>query len=139
MIIKSHKKSIFEVPSEVLVNPCNCVGVAGAGLSLEFKLNFPASHAAYVRACRLGYLRIGIILPILDTVWIYHFPTKDRWQDPSRLEYIEAGMRCLNKLEVGSISIPKLGCGLGGLNWNDVRPLILDNMSEYKGVINFFE
>ena len=27
-------------------------------------------------------------------------------------------------LELMSVAIPKLGCGLGGLDWNDVKPLI---------------
>ncbi len=29
-----------------------------------------------------------------------------------------------------SIAIPPLGCGLGGLDWRDVRPLIESSFSE---------
>lgn len=46
----------------------------------------------------------------------------------SRIEDIESGLVALvdevKRRGIKSIAIPPLGCGLGGLNWKDVRPLI---------------
>lgn len=43
---------IFEVPSDMLVNPVNCKGVSGKGLALEFKKRFPVSQKKYEEVCR---------------------------------------------------------------------------------------
>jgi O-acetyl-ADP-ribose deacetylase (regulator of RNase III) len=60
--------------------------------------------------------------------FIVNFPTKRHWRNKSRIEDIESGLVALTAEVRGrgikSIAIPPLGCGLGGLNWSDVRPLI---------------
>lgn len=43
---------IFEVPSDMLVNPVNCKGVSGKGLALAFKRKFPICQAKYEEVCR---------------------------------------------------------------------------------------
>lgn len=57
-----------------------------------------------------------------------HLPTKLHWRDPAKLRYVEAGLadmsRALAELRVQSVAVPALGCGLGGLYWADVEPLI---------------
>lgn len=117
--------------AEALVNPVNCVGVAGKGLALAFRQAAPAAYEEYRRACASGWLRPGRILPF----WgdgpgsvILHFPTKRHWRTPSHLEDIEAGLTALaaylREYAVWSVAVPALGCGLGGLAWQDVRPAI---------------
>jgi O-acetyl-ADP-ribose deacetylase (regulator of RNase III) len=60
--------------------------------------------------------------------YIINFPTKRHWRGKSRLSDIEAGLRALvaevERLGIRSIAVPPLGCGLGGLDWADVRPRI---------------
>ena len=138
---------IFDSGAEALVNPVNCVGVMGAGLALEFKRRWPAYFAHYVAACRSGELRPGRI----HEHWtnseekpdvIFSFPTKMDWQLPSCLEDVDAGLAALvvrftvsNKRfgspGILSIAVPALGCGLGGLDWTEVEPL----MVRYLGVL----
>jgi O-acetyl-ADP-ribose deacetylase (regulator of RNase III) len=60
--------------------------------------------------------------------FIVNFPTKRHWRSKSRIEDIESGLVNLVdevvRRRIRSIAVPSLGCGLGGLNWQDVRPLI---------------
>src|SRR5687768_14773862 len=60
--------------------------------------------------------------------YIINFPTRDHWRSRSRLPDIDAGLedlrRVLSELEIESVALPPLGCGLGGLRWEDVRPRI---------------
>jgi O-acetyl-ADP-ribose deacetylase (regulator of RNase III) len=60
--------------------------------------------------------------------YIINFPTKRHWRDKSRLEDIASGVPALvseiERLGIRSIALPALGCGLGGLAWADVPPLI---------------
>lgn len=135
---------IFESPAEALVNPVNCVGVAGKGLALAFKQRFPVGHEHYKRACEAGSLCIGKVLMYLlsldskKPLEVIYFPTKDHWKDPSRIEFIVAGLIDLRKLlkvnDIASVAIPALGCGLGGLDWEDARPVIKEALSDLEGL-----
>ena len=138
---------IFAQPADVLVNPVNWVGVMGRGLALQFKRRYPAVFRAYRQACRDDALRPGPVL-LLPTGSarpraIAHFPTKRHWRDPSRVEDIDAGLRDLattiRRLRAPSIAVPPLGCGLGGLDWHIVRPLIAARLHGLDCTIAVFE
>lgn len=123
--------SIFDSDAEVLVNPVNTFGVMGAGLALQFREKYPSVYTAYNIACKQGRVRIGEMFVVegtggTGTVTIVHFPTKEHWQAPSRIEYVEKGLISLVDVVRGrsSVAIPALGCGLGGLPWPAVRALI---------------
>lgn len=125
---------IFESGAQTLVCPVNCVGVMGAGLALAFKHRFaPALFPDYQRVCENGQLKPGepwlTRWEISSTPGVLYFPTKDHWRDTSKLADIEAGLAMLAEhyadwWGITSIAIPALGCGLGGLDWADVKPLI---------------
>ncbi len=124
---------ILKADVEALVNTVNCVGVMGRGVALQFKNRFPANFKAYKVACDKGEVQPGRMLVydlgLLNSPrWIINFPTKRHWKGKSRIEDIEAGLVAL-KAEIASrgiasIALPPLGCGLGGLDWAEVRPLI---------------
>lgn len=123
------KGNIFEAPAQVVTNAVNCVGVMGGGIALQFKERYPDMFRDYAARCESGDVSIG--KPYLfenDTVQILNFPTKRDWRENSTLEDIEAGLQHLQKnygeLGIYSVALPALGCGLGGLEWNDVKPLI---------------
>lgn len=136
MIIIKMEGSIFDQGAEAIVNPVNCVAVMGKGLALQFKNRYPDMFREYVDDCRKGLVALGKInfyprpkeeLPLR---YIVNFPTKFDWRDSSSLRAIDEGLQELKRdvvysFEVNSIAIPPLGCGLGGLNYSDVRPLIV--------------
>src|SRR5438270_13512920 len=65
---------------------------------------------------------------MVNPKYIINFPTKRHWKGKSKLGDIQAGLKALNeevrRLGIRSIAIPPLGCGNGGLEWSEVRPLI---------------
>ncbi len=124
---------LLQAKVDVLVNPVNCVGVMGRGLALAFRAAYPANFTAYKEACTRGALQPGILLtfdriPPHSPRYIINFPTKIHWRGTSRMEYIEQGLTALTaevqRLEIRSLALPPLGCGLGGLRWADVKPRI---------------
>lgn len=123
------KGDIFESNAQVITNPVNCKGVMEKGLAAKFKIKFPEMYDDYKTRCDRKDLRIGE--PYLWTgedIEILNFPTKDDWRQPSKLEYIDAGLSYLannyQKMGLSTIALPALGCGLGGLNWTEVSNLI---------------
>lgn len=129
--------NLFESTADIWVNAINIRGRMGKGIALAFARRFPAMNKDYILKCQLGLVNIGQMvsfqLPFGSTPrWIIGFPTKDHWREPSRLEYIERGLldfvKVLNHLKenygTSSVALPALGCGLGGLSFDDVRPLL---------------
>ena len=133
MNIHYTRGDILATDAEALVNTVNCVGVMGRGIALQFKKAFPANFTAYARACKQGDVAIGKMLVhetgrLGNPRFIINFPTKRHWRGTSRLEWIREGLDDLIAVVaergIASLAMPPLGCGLGGLDWRDVRPLI---------------
>jgi O-acetyl-ADP-ribose deacetylase (regulator of RNase III) len=116
---------IFSSPAQVIVNTVNTVGVMGRGLALAFKQRYPEMFACYRTVCEKRQLKTGkLMLWYAPDHWILLFPTKEHWRNPSKLKYIENGLiKFVNTYadkNITSIAFPRLGCGNGELNWDDV-------------------
>ncbi|MFD6419173.1 macro domain-containing protein [Streptomyces sp. NPDC060194] len=127
-----------------LVNPVNTVGVMGKGLALQFKRAHPEVFAAYATACAEGRVRAGRVLPVAlpHGRWVLHFPTKRHWRDASRIEDVRDGLddlvRVVGELELSSLAVPALGCGLGGLPWPDVRALVTEKLGPLRAEVRLY-
>ncbi len=132
----------------------NTVGVMGKGLASRAKYQFPDVYVMYQDACRKKTLQIG--QPYLykresyldeqladdpgslpnanSTKWFLLFATKRSWREKSDINGIEEGLKWVQgnyKAEgVRSLAVPALGCGLGGLEWRDVGPLMCKYLSQ---------
>jgi O-acetyl-ADP-ribose deacetylase (regulator of RNase III) len=125
--------NLLDAKAEALVNTVNTVGVMGKGIALMFKESFPENFKEYQAACKRGDVCIGRMFVTERRMlggpkWIINFPTKEHWRDPSKLEWIEDGLKDLveviAKHQIRSVALPPLGSGNGGLDWRDVRPKI---------------
>lgn len=125
--------NLLQSDAEALVNTVNCVGVMGKGIALQFKQAFPANYTAYEKACKAHIVKPGKMFVVetgnlFNPRWIINFPTKTHWRALSRLEHIEQGLadliRVIREYGIRSIALPPLGCGNGGLDWQQVKPLI---------------
>jgi len=131
-MITYRKDSLFDSGATAIVNAVNCVGIMGGGLALAFKQRYSLMFLDYREYCDRGLLRPGKLHTyqpnLTNDPTIVNFPTKDHFKDPSELEYVEKGMERLSVLALArswhSVAVPALGCGLGGLEWDDVKPII---------------
>ncbi|MGR9171990.1 macro domain-containing protein [Rhizobium sp. KDH_Rht_773_N] len=129
------RTDLFSSPAQTLVNTVNCVGIMGKGIAKEFKNREPEMFRAYQKICDEKLLEPG-------KLWLWrgkdyltlNFPTKIHWRNPSRIEWIEMGLQkfvaTYQAVGIREISFPRLGCGNGGLDWADVRPLMEKYLSE---------
>ena len=126
---------ILRADAEALVNTVNCVGIMGRGIALQFKNDFPENFKAYETACTREEVQPGKMFvfetrTLTNPKLIVNFPTKRHWRGKSRMEDIDSGLKALvdeiRTRGIRSIAIPPLGSGLGGLNWADVCPRIVE-------------
>jgi O-acetyl-ADP-ribose deacetylase (regulator of RNase III) len=142
-MIELKQGNILSARADVLVNTVNCVGVMGRGIALQFAKAFPDMLKAYESLCKQEQLKPGTV-HVYDLNrfqpphYVINFPTKRHWRDKSRIEDIDAGLQALvhalRRLGIRSVAVPPLGCGLGGLDWNDVRPRIEQAFASLPGV-----
>ena len=132
------KGNIFDSDADIIVNPVNSVSVMGAGLALDFIKRFPNTCNEFNKDSALiqehlkkkgrGLELIGPVLYEEITPQILMFPTKIHFKDPSTLDYIiKSAKRTASILRYSTkskMAISKVGCGLGGLAWKEVRPIL---------------
>ena len=133
-------KTIFDSSAQTLVNTINCVGVMGKGLALEFKNRYPAMFDKYKSFCDKGVFKPGVlwIYKAEDGKWILNFPTKIDWKNPSKIEYIEEGLKKFVEIwsekGITSVAFPLLGCSNGGLNPDEVIPIMEKYLNQCEGL-----
>lgn len=142
---------------QTLTVSVNTMGVMGKGLASRAKYQFPDVYVKYQDACRSKTLRMG--RPVLykregglDTqladfpsylkkgpnhnTWFLLFATKDDWRRPAVKEGIIKGLEWLVKnyesLEIKSLALPALGCGLGNLEWSEMGPILCRYLAKLK-------
>ena len=130
---------LFASAAQTLVVPVNTEGVMGAGVALEFRRRYPEMFRRYAEHCKAGRLTVGSLYLWRGSDrrgsnrWVLCLPTKQEWRNPSRLEWVECGLRKLADSYaargITSVALPQLGCGRGGLAWDDVRPLVESTLS----------
>ena len=140
MVIKYTKGDIFDSQCQAIINTVNCEGKMGKGLAYQFKKKFPEMEQDYVKVCLNGELYPGKLHIYQEKNFlIINFPTKKKWREKSKIEYIIIGLRKLKeeivKRGINSVAIPPLGAGNGGLNWNEVKTEINRELLDIEDVV----
>jgi len=125
----------------------NGYNVMGAGLAFQAKEKYPDLPFQYGRILRNHYEKnSGILVVEIPEYKLLMLPTKPlnedmpsmSWNGSSSKELIE---KTLTQLGVWlsthpeeNVYIPFLGCGNGGLNISDIKPLIEHYVKEYQNL-----
>lgn len=135
MITFLQGENIFFQDAKTLVCPVNTVGVMGNGLACAFKNRYPGLYDAYQKACKMGVFQKDGYFVFEEKYGkqILCFPTKRHWSKDSQLRWIESGLKKLAETykenDITSIAIPPIGCGKGNLEWQQVKPLIIQYLA----------
>lgn len=133
-------QDILDDDAQAIVIPVNCVGVMGAGLALQAKERYEHLFTNYKSYCGIGMMSPGGIfgmqakdLATGKRKIIICLATKNHWRDPSRIEWIHAGLnnlkKYLDKFRIMSLATPLLGSGLGRLDKKEVEEIICNRFS----------
>lgn len=123
---------IFTTDAPAVGHGVNCSGVMGAGIAAVIRKNYPSVYTQYRQICQNPGLEPGDMLPILgqDKRWIFNIASQNRPGPDARLEWLESGLakafEFCSTNEIRSFAIPRIGAGIGGLDWEKVRELFVD-------------
>lgn len=119
---------------DVIAHGANCRGAMGAGVAKAIKEKFPENYKVYNKACREGRFMPGDALGILENgILVYNLGTQYELGADAHIWNIRSSVRdMLNKVvparqfyyPVTKIKTVRLGCGIGGLDWTDVKPVL---------------
>ena len=139
-MIKYVKGNLLESDAEALVNTVNTVGVMGKGIALQFKNQYPINYKTYQQACKANKIQIGRMFVTNESTLlkgsktIINFLTKTDCRKPSEYIYIEQGLKDLKQVlhinQIKSVALPPLGAGNGKLDWDKVKVLIENHLSD---------
>ena len=140
---------ITECTCDAIVNPVNCVGVMGGGVAKAIKDKFPWCVPPYKDACERQIIRPGgafvvslEVQPAIEYPTIINIATKNHWRGKTRIEWEDQALQNLASLlsggEFRTVAMPRPGCGLGGLDWEDVKPLVGTHLGNLECRITIF-
>lgn len=134
-MLRFHRTSLLDSKAQTIVNTVNTVGVMGKGIAADFKKKFPDMYKDYKRHCDSGKFSAGTSwLWKGNDQWVLNFATKKHWRNPSKIDYLQSGLlefrENFEDWGIREIAFPRLGCGNGGLNWDDVRPLMIKHLRD---------
>ncbi len=108
---------------------CNCAGAMGKGIAVQFKEKFPEMYREYKSLCKKDEFALGDVLEYnYGKGYVFNLGTQRTWKTKASIEAIELSLfRMLlfaSREQIKKIALPKIGAGLGGLDWDDVKNVI---------------
>ena len=108
---------------------CNCAGAMGKGIALEFKKRYPEMYRQYKNLCEKGEFKLGSVFPYnYGGGYVFNLGTQQTWKTKADLKSIASALEKMllfsEQNNLTKIALPKIGAGLGGLDWAKVKGVI---------------
>lgn len=134
MIIYVNEGDIFNIEGvSNFAHGCNCAGAMGKGIALQFRKKYPKMYDEYKKLCKEKLFSLGdVFIYKHNNETIFNLGTQATWRTQADINALETALEKLlsysSSNNINKISLPKIGAGLGGLDWNDVKNTI-ENVS----------
>lgn len=109
----------------------NIRGFMNAGIAKEFRIRFPEMYTEYQDLCRGGDLYAGHVMPWRTPKgnrWVYNLASQNDPGPYARLEWLDSSVREMvqhaSRQAIPKVALPRIGCGIGGLEWSDVERVL---------------
>lgn len=116
----------------------NCRGLMGAGVAATVRRRFPDGYREYRELCLIGRLRPGgahvWAPPGWDGPVLVNLASQDRPGPDARLDWLRDALAAAAPVladlatagRVRRLVLPRISCGIGGLTWRQVRPVVAE-------------
>lgn len=133
MRYKEQKKDLFSVDNDYYLAHCISADFGmGKGIVVEFNKRFDMKNK--LKQLYPNYLQTWTNGDCLKEGKVFNLITKKRYYDkPTLITFKNALIKlketCLEE-NITKIAMPKIGCGLDQLNWNDVKRLLFETFED---------
>ncbi|MBI5437037.1 MAG: Appr-1-p processing protein [Nitrosomonadales bacterium] len=140
---------LYELSGDILLSGAKAIvqGVAPNddfhhGLALQLRERMPAMYKDFRHHCQTSHPKSGSLWTWMsaDGHFIVNLFTQDaaytHGSKPgdATLSHVNHALHALRnfvqKEKPGSLALPRLACGVGGLSWDDVKPLIEKHLGD---------
>ncbi|SEN27408.1 O-acetyl-ADP-ribose deacetylase (regulator of RNase III), contains Macro domain [Chitinophaga rupis] len=109
---------------------CNCKSAMGKGIALQFRRRFPKMYEEYKELCNRKEFGLGdVFIYSVFPYTVFNLGTQESWRTRADLLAIKGSLsKMLEYAEnnnIKQIGLPKIGAGLGGLMWDEVKSVII--------------
>ena len=138
MTITFSSGDLFATPDvEAYAHGVNCGGSMGTGIAVEFKKRYPKMYKQYNTLCKNGGLQPGDVFVWQgQNVTVFNLATQKHWKTNATVEAVENSVTKMLKLaanmSLAEIVLPRIGAGLGGLEWSSVKALLINIAGEHQ-------
>lgn len=139
MAYREVKGSLFFSTADALAHGVNCQGAMGAGIAAQFAKRWPEMARDYKAFCKSRFLFQGgdvLTWKTPEGRHIYNLATQYNLGPNATFGNVVLSVNKMLELAkrhgVNSIAMPRIGCGIGGLTWEEMGPAIKE-IVEYHG------
>lgn len=133
--IVEYTGDLFTSQADALGHGVNVKGAMGAGIALQFKNRFPDMYEEYAGFCAGGAMIPGDVYVYYGDPIVFNIASQDFPGPNARPSWLAIGLGNMYSeiidRNVSSVALPQIGCGIGGLDWKDVKGLITDYANYY--------
>lgn len=131
-MIKYIKGNLLNAEQNLIIHQCNAMGVMGSGVAKAIRDKHPQAYIDYInyfelipKRKRVGMVQYTIVndsRTVANLIGEYHY--LPRGELHTDYDALRAGFNAIKEYTREDIAMPKIGCGLGGGDWNVVSALI---------------
>jgi len=140
-VYRETEGDLFTCGLPAIGHGCNIQGVMGAGIAARFRRRNPAMYLQYRRRCKAGMFTLSSAFMewvTEDGTVIFNLATQPDPGPTATLGQISfavgGALEACASWNIPALGIPRIGAGLGGLQWADVRKTLQEVASQQDAV-----
>ena len=132
MTLEHATGDLFDLTLPALAHGCNCSGSMAGGIAVSFRALDERMYQEYAARCRAGTFRLGDVMAweLEDGRVVYNLATQQRPGRDARLDAIATSVAAMlldaEARGLDRVGVPRLGAGIGGLDWPAVESVLAD-------------
>ena len=136
MLTELSSTDVLEISCDAIAHGVNMKGAMAGGIARSIAIMYPSVEQEYNQFCKDQRARLGgVFVSNINKgeegkpQRLYNLFTQIEPGRDARLTALEVSVNRMVDMAVATgvqtIAMPRIGCGIGGLDWEDVKPILV--------------